>query len=161
MDLYSSFTVEFRSSLQASAEQLWDHASSMEGVNRELAPWVHMTVPEIARGKRLADVVPGEEAFRSVLLAFGVLPFDVHHLTIERMLDHGFIEESWSWLQRRWRHERRVVTELSGSGCTLTDRVTVVPRAAPRWVVEPMVRRVFAARHSYLRAHFGASTAGA
>lgn len=147
------FTIELRSRLAASADEVWAHASTMEGANRELAPWVRMTVPRAARGKHLADVTPGREAFTSVLCALGVAPFDVHHLTIERMHGRGFDEESWSWLQRRWRHERRV--EAAGDGCVVTDRLTVVPRFAPRAVVEPVVRALFEARHRWLRARFG------
>lgn len=145
--------IEVRSALAASADEVWAHASTMEGVNRELAPWVRMTVPRAARGKRLADVTPGREAFASVLLAFGLVPFDVHHLTLDRVLERGFDEESWSWLQRRWRHERRV--EPAASGCVVVDRVTVAPRWAPTSVVERAVRRLFEARHRHLRARFG------
>lgn len=149
----NGFTLEVRSTLQAPAEVVWRHASTMEGVNDELAPWVRMTVPRAARGKALADVEPGREAFASVLLLLSVIPFDVHHLTLERVLAQGFDEESWSWLQRRWRHERRV--EPRGAGCVVTDRVTVEPRLAPAALVAPVVRRIFAARHRKLQARFG------
>lgn len=147
------FTVEIRSALRAPADQVWAHASTMEGVNHELGPWVHMTVPAAARGKSLVDVVVGREAFASVLLLFGFLPFDVHHLTLERVDGRGFAEESWSWHQRRWRHERRV--ESTEGGCVLTDRLTVVPRLAPVFLVKPMVRWLFQARHRKLRLRFG------
>lgn len=149
------FTVEVRSALLASADEVWKHASTMEGVNEELGPWVRMTVPRAAQGKGLADVEVGREAFASVLLLLSAVPFDVHHLTLERILDRGFVEESWSWLQRRWRHERRI--EPSAAGCVVTDHLTVDPRFAPVRLVQPIVRKIFEARHRRLRARFGAA----
>ncbi|MCC6649502.1 MAG: hypothetical protein IT374_28530 [Polyangiaceae bacterium] len=145
----SEFTLEFSSPLRASADEVWAHASTIAGVNAELGPWVRMTAP---RGASLADAPPGREALRSVLLVLGVVPVDVHHLTIERALPRGFDEESWSWLQRRWRHERRV--EPRDGGCVVTDRLTVRPRlAAP--LARLLVGWVFAWRHRRLRARFG------
>lgn len=151
----TAFRLEFRSALRTPAEVVWAHASSMEGVNRELRPWVRMTVPSRARGRSLAEVETGREAFVSVLLMFGVVPFDVHHLTLAAVFELGFDEESWSWLQRRWRHERRV--EPTPEGCVVTDRLTVAPRLLPGWAVRPVVRAIFASRHRSLRARFGAS----
>ena len=146
-------TTEFESALLATADEVWDHVSTMAGVNDELAPWVRMTVPRGLQTTRLSDVTVGREAFTSVLLFLGIVPFDRHHLTLQRIYDRGFDEESWSWLQRRWRHERRV--EPTATGCLVTDRLTVCPRLAPAGFVVPLVRRLFAARHKKLRARFG------
>lgn len=77
----------------------------------------------------------------STLLAFGWLPFDRHHLTLVSVGERSFVEESWSWLQRRWRHERTITAE--GEGCVVTDRLVVEPRDAPRALVEPVVRTLF------------------
>ncbi|MCU0653931.1 MAG: hypothetical protein MUF64_01120 [Polyangiaceae bacterium] len=149
----SEFTVEIQSVLRADASEVWGHASTMEGVNAELMPWIRMTVPPSARGKNLADVEVGREAFASVLLLLGLLPFDLHHLKVERVLERGFDEESWSWMQRRWRHERRI--EPVDGGCIVTDRLTVAPRLAPSFLVRAIVQRLFASRHRYLRRRFG------
>ena len=149
-----AFTVEQVSHLSASAEQVWRNASTMEGVNAELGPWLRMGVPSAARGRSLAAVTPGREAFVSTLFLLGVVPFDRHHLTLEAVHAFGFDEESWSWLQRRWRHERRITP--TPSGCTVTDRLTVVPRLAPALLVRPVVAAVFAWRHRRLRAQFAA-----
>lgn len=147
-------TLEFHSALRASADEVWRHAASMQGVNDELAPWVSMSVPRALRNKTLADVEPGREAFVSTLRLLSVLPFDRHHLALERILARGFDEESWSWLQRRWRHERRVEPTPTG-GCTVTDRLTIAPRLAPIALVKPIVQQLFRARHRRLRARFG------
>lgn len=147
------FSIDVSTALGATADEVWAHASTMEGVNHELGPWVRMTVPAAACGKRLVDVEVGREAFASVLLLFGVLPFDRHHVTLERIHERGFDEESWSWLQRRWRHERRV--EPTRGGCVVIDRLTVAPRLAPSFLVKPVVEWIFAARHRKLRSSFG------
>jgi hypothetical protein len=146
------FTIELRSELPVPADEVWSHAATMDGVNYELAPWVRMTAPAQARSMRLADVEPRREAFVSTLLFLGALPFDRHHLTLESVLERGFDEESWSWLQRRWRHERRIAP--APDGCVVTDRVTVASRLAPAFIVKPLVRWLFSARHRKLRHRF-------
>lgn len=147
------FTLELSSALRASVEEVWSHASTMEGVNHELAPWVRMTVPKAVKGKRLGDVPPDKVGFTSVVLLFAVIPFDVHHLSLEQIFDNGFDEQSWSWLNRSWRHERRV--DPTANGCIVTDRLTVDPRWAPVFLVRHIVQLLFLARHRKLRARFG------
>jgi hypothetical protein len=154
-----TFTIERCSRLAASADDVWAHARTMEGVNAELGPWVRMSVPRAARGRTIDAAPIGREAFASVLLALGVVPFDVHHLVLVEVREHAFVEESWSWMQRRWRHER-AITELD-RGCEIVDRVTVEPRLP----VDPIARRVvlaiFERRHRVLRARFGSLVDGA
>jgi ligand-binding SRPBCC domain-containing protein len=145
-------TVEVSSTLSSPAHEVWAQASTLQGVNYELAPWVRMTAPRTARPS-LADAPIGTQAFASVLLLFGVFPFDVHHLFFERVYEFGFDEESWSWLNRRWRHERRIVPNADGT--KVTDRLTVEPRLAPKVLVALLVRQLFLSRHRRLRRAFG------
>lgn len=149
----SEAVVELVSELRASAEEVWAHATTMAGVNEELAPWVKMSVPHAVRGKTLRDIVLGEEAFVSMLLAGGVLPFDAHHLKLIALEERAFVEESWSWLQRRWRHVRTITP--TASGCTVRDKVTFEPRFGPAALVAPIVRALFVRRHRVLRRRFG------
>jgi ligand-binding SRPBCC domain-containing protein len=146
---------QLSSELAASADQLWQHISSMTGVNRELAPWVRMTVPRDVQQLSLADAPVGEMLFRSRLLALGLIPFDVHSLKLERIeAEIGFIEESHTWFHRRWRHERQLVP--LARGCCLTDRLEVQPRVRTASVlIAPLVRMLFQHRHQWLRRHFG------
>jgi hypothetical protein len=129
----------------------------MEGVNRELLPLVRMTYPADRSTFSAESVVPGTVAFRSWLLLGGVVPVDRHALSFESFdAVGGFVEESTSWLQRRWRHER-IVAGSSPERCTVTDRLLVEPRLAPagplvRWAVT----RVFRHRHRRLQQRFGA-----
>lgn len=126
----------------------------MSGVNFELRPIIVMTVP---RGHEVlpVEVEPGRVVFKSWLLLFGLLPFDRHHLRFESVdLGSGFVEESTSWLQRRWRHERRV-TPLDGGGCEVVDCVVVEPRLAVLGPITAIiVRRLFAHRHRRLAHRF-------
>jgi len=151
---------ERSSRLAAPVTEVWDHVTTMAGVNAELAPWVRMTHP--GRMTRLDDapeLIGRPVAFHSWLLAGGVLPFDRHGLglvSVEQFADGGgaFVEESSSWLQRRWRHERDVIAD--GDGCRVTDRLVVEPRLGlNRPVVARVVPWLFDRRHRVLRERFG------
>ena len=146
--------------LDAPPAAVWARVSTMEGVNAELAPWVRMTAPRQARRASLAAAPRGQVAFHSVLLALGVVPFDVHALRLLEVTEGaGFVEESSSWLPRVWRHER-TLTPMPGGRCKVEDVVRVEPRIEPFGPVAVwLARRVFAARHRALRRHFGGEPA--
>lgn len=147
-------TVElgFESFLAAPEAVVWAAVSNMKGVNRELFPWVRMTVPAQARDKTLAEAPTGEPLFASYLLALGVLPFDRHVLRLDRVERGHFLERSWSVLQRRWEHERWV--ESAEGGCRVRDRLRVEPRLAPESLVRVIVGALFRWRHRKLRRMF-------
>ncbi len=154
-----TFELQRSSELRAPAAEVWRHASSMRGVNDELGPWVRMTHPTWATDLSSVDPQLGQVAFRSWLLALGVVPFDRHALGLVEVHDRGergggFVEESTSWLQRRWRHEREVEPS-NGGGCSVTDRLVVRPRLAPAAVVQPVVSALFGHRHRRLVRRFG------
>ena len=127
----------------------------MDGVNQELMPLVKMTVPADVHNRSISEAPVGELAFRSWLLLGGALPFDRHALKLERIKPgEQFIEESDSWMQKRWRHVR-TLEDIDG-GCRLTDEVTFTPRIrllAP--VAARLVDLVFSHRHDMLREKFG------
>ncbi len=130
--------------------------STMEGVNAELRPFVRMTFPAEAGQLSDAAIVPGQVLFQSWLLAGSVVPMDRHSLALERVIDgEGFDEESTSLLQRRWRHERRLL-DTSDGGCRVQDHLVIVPRLKlARPLVAWTVRRLFDRRHRVLRRRFG------
>jgi hypothetical protein len=146
--------VERSSKLAAPAAEVWRHASSMAGVNAELAP-ISMSFPATyAHLDQLPAGALGTELFTSVLRV-GAVPFDRHRLTLAEVRPgRSFQEDSRTLLNRRWRH-RRTVTPTS-TGCELTDRLEVDPRLPgggplTRW----LVGRVFDRRHRYLVGAFG------
>lgn len=144
--------IERNTSLAASPEDVWLHATSMEGVNRELAP-ISMTYPA-DRAELSAEPPLGELAFTSTL-KLGPIPFDRHRLTVvEWDAGVGFLEDSTSIVHRRWRHRRTIMP--AGTGSVVTDIVEVEPRLPgterlTRWIVE----RIFDRRHAVLAAEFG------
>jgi ligand-binding SRPBCC domain-containing protein len=146
--------VTVTSRVAAPPDRVWAHARTMAGVNRELAPFVRMTVPAAARGLTLEDAPRDAVAFRSVLLAFGVVPFDRHDLCLADVTPgRGFHERSSSLLQRRWDHERTIAAD--GEGSLVTDRVVFSPRAVPARLVRPVVAALFGHRHRRLRRLLG------
>ena len=126
----------------------------MTGVNYELHPFIRMTSP------RAQDTLPvevdGRVIFKSWLLLFGVVPLDRHALALASVHEGaGFVEESSSWLQRRWRHERTLTATESG-GCTIEDRLVIEPRLRLfRPVVSAVVEQLFAHRHRRLVKRYG------
>ena len=153
---------ERSSDLAATADTVWAHVATMDGVNAELAPWIRMTHPPALQGLDDAPDLVGRVAFHSWLLAGGVLPFDRHALrlvSVERHPDGGgvFVEESTSWVQARWRHERDVEPlGRDGGRCRVTDRLLVEPRVP---LARPLVARIvpwlFQHRHRVLARTFG------
>lgn len=148
--------IEVVSALDAAREKVWRSISTMTGVNYELHPFVHMTSRR-EHQTLPTTVTPGQAVFQSWLLFLRVVPFDRHALALDSVNDgHGFVEESSSWLQRRWRHER-TLTETATDGCILSDRLIVEPRLGPpRPIVAAIVRHLFAHRHRRLTRRFGA-----
>lgn len=149
--------LEFGSSLAADVAAVWSVVSTMDGVNSELHPFVHMS--GVGHETLPTDITPGEVLFKSWLLLFCVLPFDRHALALVRIEeDHGFVEESTSWLQRRWHHERRI-TANDAQGCDITDRLLIEPRVRfARPVVAFAATLLFRHRHRRLRRRFDGTT---
>lgn len=147
--------LRFESHLATDVDSLWQHASSMAGVNYELMPLVRMTYPADRNALPQGEAVPDEVLFQSWLLLFAFLPFDRHAL---RLVDvwpgRGFDEDSTSWLQSRWVHKRRLVAQASG--VVVTDELEITPRlgfTAPMTAF--IVKQLFAHRHHRLRRRFG------
>jgi ligand-binding SRPBCC domain-containing protein len=150
-----SFTFSFETHLKADARDVWAHASSFDGVNRELWPLARMTSPPSMRSLDSADIVPGKKVLRSWILAFGVVPIDYDDLVlVEVESGRRFLERSSMLSQRVWEHERTVDPARVGS--IIRDRIRFEPRiAALGYVQMPIFRMVFANRHRQLARIFG------
>jgi ligand-binding SRPBCC domain-containing protein len=144
--------LRFESELSAPPDRVWAWAMSLDGITREMRPYMRMTVPRGARDLRDVSVELGKPLFRSWILLFGVVPIDRSDLTlIELSHGAGFVEESPMLSMRLWRHERTLAPR--GSGTLLVDRLTFEPRVAPA-LVTWFIRGVFRHRHAVLRRAF-------
>lgn len=155
--------VSVSSTLAAAASLVWARVTTMDGVNDELGPWVRMTHPtELSDLRDAPEDLLGHVTFHSWLLAGGLVPFDRHSLRLVELHDRGdeggaFTEESTTWMQRRWRHQR-TVQAVGPDRCTVTDQLVVesrVPFARP--VVARIVPWLFDRRHRRLVQQFGAA----
>lgn len=151
------FSFSFETRLGAGAETVWAHATSMQGVNRELFPLARMTSPASMATLDASGIVAGRRVFRSWILALGVLPVDYDDLTfVEFEAPRRFLERSPMLTQRLWEHERVVSAEPHG--CTVRDSVRFEPRWRPMGFLQrPVFRLVFANRHRQLAALFAAA----
>jgi ligand-binding SRPBCC domain-containing protein len=147
------FAFQCASQLNAPVQQVWESVSTMQGVNDELRPLVRMTFPETAN--HIGDVPLGKRAFRSVILLLGIIPFDVHDLTLIKFEPgQGFYEHSSSLMQRDWIHERTL--QAHESGCIVSDHVQFLPRLSfLGHIMLPVFQLVFRNRHRNLRLKFG------
>lgn len=101
-----------------------------------------------------ADTPVGRPLVRSVVSLFGVFPLDLHVLTLAEVWNgRGFRESSYSLLQRRWIHVRRIEA-AEGGGCLVHDELRFEPRVLPG-ISSHVIRRVFLRRHRRLRRKFG------
>lgn len=141
--------------LTAAPELVWQHVTTMAGVNDEMVPLMRMTVPPGLAGMGLDELPLGRPAGRSWLLLLGFLPVDFDDLTI---VEYGpgrrFLERSTMLTQSSWEHERRV--EAVGGGCRVVDLLRWQGRFAPLGVLYRLaVPILFRHRHRRLRKRFG------
>jgi ligand-binding SRPBCC domain-containing protein len=152
-------TVTQTSSIAAPADLVWERATTPEGINDELRPWLRMTTPRGMRGVTFADVKVGEPLGRSWILLFGFLPVDYDDIGIAELgPGKRFLERSTMLSMRSWQHERSV--EPAGDGaCQVTDTLTFEPRrplaaiGAER-LAPAIVRFLFRHRHRRLAKRF-------
>ena len=146
----------FETRLAATAEAVWDHAMTIEGVNLELWPFARMTAPPDLARLDASSLPMGRRLLRSWILVFGFLPVDYDDLTFAELTPgRRFLERSPMLTQRLWEHEREVVPEAAG-GCLVRDRVRFEPRSRLLGRLQlPVFRLVFRNRHRRLVALFG------
>ncbi len=142
-------TLQLESHLSASPEVVWAWMTSLEGISKEMAPWLRMSAPRGVHSIAGLAFQPGVPLFRSWICLFGVLPVDFSDLTLLSLTPgQGLVEQSHMGSMRFWRHERSI--RALGTGCAITDTLTFEPRWGGPLLVA-FVRWFFAHRHKQLR----------
>ena len=144
------FTFSIQSKVNADKQALWQHITQMQNVNYELLPIVRMTYPADRAALNGVDVPLRTPLFTSVLLLFGFIPLDLHHLAFDK-IDEGnaFYENSTTLTHKYWKHTR-TLTATDG-GTLVNDEVTFQPRfGLLGHLFLPVYKQVFAHRHRRL-----------
>lgn len=154
----AALTMTFTTALPRPAEELWAHATTLEGINAELAPLLRIaTPPGVVDLKTLHDHLASGRPLTAMLMGAGLVPLTWWEPTVELVGDRRFVEQSTMPPLSLWRHEREV-RETEG-GCEVVDRVTFTPRFPwPEPLVASTIRQLFEHRHAQLRHRFGAGS---
>lgn len=147
------YTVKYSTHLAASEKEVWEWMTSIDGISKEMSPFMRMSVPAGVTNLQSASFEPGKRLFRSWITLFKIIPFDYSDLTLESLEEGvGFVEKSPMGSMRSWQHVRRI--SPAEKGCILTDEVTFEPRFAG-FIANRIVRAFFGHRHRMLRRYLG------
>ncbi len=147
------YKLNFSTRLAAPQPRVWEWITSIDGISKEMAPYMRMTVPRGVTNIQSISFKPGKRLFRSWILLFGLIPFDFSDLTLESLDEGtGFVEQSPMGSMRLWRHERHL-TPVEG-GCLLTDNLTFEPRILGGLTFR-IIKAFFTHRHRNLTRFFG------
>ena len=158
-------TLQTKSIIAASPEEVWSRVTHPDGINYELGPVLRMTVPKELQGKTVQDVALGQRICRSWFLLFGLIPFEYDDIVIaEREHGRRFRETSSMLSIRAWEHERTL--QPVPRGTQVTDRVTFELRppfsAIPGMssLVANILSGLFRHRHRRLGRWFASRSSG-
>lgn len=113
--------VEMEVRLAVDPDRLWREVCTLDGVNREFAPFLRMAAPPGLEGATIDALRPGVPAGRSWLLLGGLIPVEYDDLCLVEVEPRRFLERSRMLTIDPWEHERSVVA--AGSGSLLRDRL--------------------------------------
>lgn len=117
-------------------------------------PYARMTYPKSRAAIGGKDVPLNETVFKSIVLLFGFIPIDIHHLRFEK-IDYGtaFYENSTTATHRYWKHTR-TLAEHNGN-TIVKDEIHFSPRVAFMGkLLLWFIKKTFANRHKNLKAAF-------
>lgn len=150
------YRVTVRTAVRAPQPAVWEHASSMRGVNYELWPLFRMSCPDMDMkiSEELVGV-PIRPLFRSWLFLFGVFPVDYDDINLASVIEgKSFSERSSMLLMPSWHHDR--ILESNNDGTVVTDALAFVPRFhLMGYLLSYVVKYLFLHRHNRLISQFG------
>ncbi len=147
---------EVSSNLELSSEDV-SGLLTMDGVNRELGPFVRMTAPPEWSNKAIFEWPTGKVLFSSWILLFGIFPIDRHKFFLQEVdRQRGFAEKSSSLTNKLWHHRREI--DQTGASCRVADSVEFQCRLPVlAYILAPIYRFIFKHRHKVLRSFYGGS----
>ncbi len=148
------FEYKFQTEVKAPPEEVWNHASTMAGVNRELSPLIRMTFPRVCEILCAETMERQGGSFTSWIFLFGILPVDRWKMRFEEFgPGFRFLERSKVISLQFWEHERTVFE--SNGGSLICDRIKFIPKVR---LLGPIVAfimiAVFRNRHRNLKKIF-------
>lgn len=148
-----SFSIE--SEINSTKEILWQHITQMKNINAELLPYIRMTYPDDMSEIGVREVPLKQTLFKSVILLFGFIPIDLHHLRLDKIeLGTAFYENSFSLHMRYWKHTRSI--SVRGEKIFLCDEIHFAPRISFAGnLLLPFFKIIFRNRHKHLSKYFG------
>jgi len=145
---------EIESNLSEVPEKLYVELLSINGVNRELAPYINMSAPKQWRTKPISEWPVGERLFNSRVTLFGLIPIDSHSFKFSDVSESGFSETSKTFMHKEWNHTRSIVK--SGAGSKVKDLVDYKSKLRfMGYFLKPFFRVIFKHRHHKLKAIYG------
>lgn len=149
-----SYKLTFKTHVLANREEVWSWITSVEGISKEMSPFLKMTTPKEIKDISSVEISSDKPLFVSVLLLFKILPFDYSKLTILEIDEgSGFIEQSPMKSMKLWRHERRILSREKG--CEILDSLEFKPRIFGS-LSHLFVKQLFNHRHRMLVKNLGA-----
>ena len=112
---HDSYSFTIASRRRSSAAQVWEHASTTAGVNRELWPLARRTFPP-ALGRLTPGTIPlGRTVFRSRVLLLGLVPVKYDDFTLLELAPRRRFHKCARLLTlREWHHRCTVVPAAQG-----------------------------------------------
>jgi ligand-binding SRPBCC domain-containing protein len=148
-----NYTIRNSTHLTASKSEVWEWITSIDGISKEMSPYLRMSAPRGVKSLASINFIPGEKLFRSWITLFKLLPVDYSDLTLESLdQEIGFVEQSRMGSMRSWRHVRTITPDKDG--CTLTDEVSFEPKFGGP-ILSKVVEAFFNHRHRMLSKYLG------
>ena len=147
------YTIRNSTHLTASKSDVWQWITSIDGISKEMSPYLRMSSPRGVTSLATIDFTPGKKLFRSWILFLKIVPIDYSDLTLESLDEGlGFVEQSKMGSMRSWRHVRTIRPD--NEGCILTDEVSFEPKFAGP-ILSKVIAAFFNHRHRRLSKYLG------